>query len=109
MPSLNTEQFNPVTLSMPVQHKTLATRAGLGRIGKSVLLVTKEYGPAVRLGSVLTDADLRTGTPTDTSRCGNCRQCVDRCPARVVVGNNWQAGMARGGAEPGEAIIDEIE
>ncbi len=90
-----TEQFNPVTLSMPVQHKTIATRAGLGWIGKSALLVTKEYGPAVRLGSVLTDADLQTGTPTEVSRCGNCRQCVDRCPARAIVGDNWQVGMAR--------------
>ncbi|NLZ04777.1 MAG: epoxyqueuosine reductase [Phycisphaerae bacterium] len=90
-----TEQFNPVTLSMPVQHKTVATRAGLGWIGKSALLITKEYGPAVRLGSVLTDADLQTGTPMDASRCGTCRQCVDRCPARAIVGDNWQMGMAR--------------
>ncbi len=57
-----TNQFDPVKLSMPVQHKTVATRAGLGWIGKSALLITKEYGPAVRLGSVLTDADLETGT-----------------------------------------------
>jgi epoxyqueuosine reductase QueG len=89
-----TERFNPVTLSMPVQHKTIATRAGLGWIGKSALLVTKEYGPAVRLGSVLTDADLQTGTPTDDSHCGHCRRCVDRCPASAIVGNNWQVGMA---------------
>jgi epoxyqueuosine reductase QueG len=90
-----TGQFNSVTLSMPVQHKTIATRAGLGWIGKSALLVTKEYGPAVRLGSVLTDADLQPGTPIDTSNCGSCRQCVDRCPAQAIVGDNWQAGAPR--------------
>jgi epoxyqueuosine reductase len=90
-----TNQFNPVTLSMPVQHKTIATRAGLGWIGKSALLITKEYGPAVRLGSVLTDADLQTGTPMNESHCGSCRQCVDRCPARAIVGGDWQLGAPR--------------
>lgn len=89
------EHFNPVTLSMPVQHKTIATRAGLGWIGKSALLITKPFGPAVRLGSVLTDAELDTGTPVDESHCGTCRQCVDRCPAQAMVGANWQLGQSR--------------
>jgi epoxyqueuosine reductase len=89
------EHFDPVTLSMPVQHKTIATRAGLGWIGKSALLITKEYGPAVRLGSVLTDADLDTGTPINVSHCGLCRNCVDRCPAQAIVGDNWELGAPR--------------
>ena len=38
----------------PLPHKTVATRAGLGWIGKSRLLVTREYGSAVRLSSLLT-------------------------------------------------------
>ena len=95
-----TEHFDPVTLSAPVQHKTIATRAGLGWIGKSALLITKEYGPAVRLGSVFTDADLETGAPTNESHCGTCRNCVDRCPAQAIVGDNWQLGAPR------EAIYD---
>ena len=95
-----TDHFNPVTLSMPVQHKTVATRAGLGWIGKSALLVTKEYGPAVRLGSVLTDADVETGVPVNASHCGTCRNCVDRCPAQAIVGDNWQPSTSR------EAIYD---
>ncbi len=94
------DDFNPITLSMPIQHKTIATRAGLGWIGKSALLITKPYGPAVRLGSVLTDAELETGTPIDESHCGTCRQCVDRCPAQAIVGVNWQLG------QPREAIYD---
>ncbi|MHC4438824.1 MAG: 4Fe-4S double cluster binding domain-containing protein, partial [Planctomycetota bacterium] len=90
-----TEKFNARTLSMPVQHKTIATRAGLGWIGKSALLITEEYGPAVRLGSVLTDAEFEPGEPVDTSRCGNCRKCVDNCPANAINGHNWQVGNPR--------------
>ena len=95
-----TEHFNPVTLSTRLQHKTVATRAGLGWIGKSALLITKPYGPAVRLASVLTDADLETATPTDTASCGSCRCCADRCPAQAIAGRNWQLGIPR------EAIYD---
>lgn len=90
-----TDNFNIQTLSMPVQHKTIATRAGLGWIGKSALLITKEYGPAVRLGSIFTDAELQTGEPIDVSYCGDCNRCVEQCPAGAIAGINWCVGAKR--------------
>ena len=90
-----TGNFNIHTLSMPVQHKTIATRAGLGWIGKSALLITEKYGPAVRLGSVLTDAEFETNEPVDMSRCGDCKRCVECCPAGAIVGSNWTIGAPR--------------
>ncbi|UCC99513.1 MAG: epoxyqueuosine reductase [Phycisphaerales bacterium] len=90
-----TARLDKCTLSMPVQHKTIATRAGLGWVGKSALLITKEYGPAVRLSSVLTDADFTTGNPIDGSHCGDCRRCMDACPAQAIVGSHWRAGTPR--------------
>ena len=90
-----TEKFDAHTLSMPVQHKTIATRAGLGWIGKSALLITEEYGSAVRLGSVLTDAEFETGEPVNTSRCGDCYRCVECCPAGAIAGINWSVGAPR--------------
>lgn len=90
-----TDNFDTRTLSVPLQHKTIATRAGLGWIGKSALLITEEYGPAVRLGSVLTDAGLETSEPIVTSRCGKCCKCVDSCPAGAISGSNWSVGAAR--------------
>jgi epoxyqueuosine reductase len=95
-----TEKFDPATLSTRTQHKSIATRAGLGWIGKSALLITKEYGPAVRFGSVLTNAEFVTGESIDTSHCGDCRKCVDRCPAGAIVGHNWSVG------DPREAMYD---
>ena len=90
-----TAHFDERTLSMPIQHKTIATRAGLGWIGKSSLLITKQYGPAVRLSSVLTDAEFTIGDPVDASGCGDCHCCVDRCPAGAIVGRHWTAGAPR--------------
>lgn len=83
------------TLTTPLPHKTVATRAGLGWIGKSALLITKEYGPAVRLATVLTDAPLEAGTPVDGSHCGDCVECVLHCPAKAIFGENWKAGLER--------------
>jgi epoxyqueuosine reductase len=76
-------------------HKTAATKAGLGWIGKSALLITKKYGAAVRLATVLTDADLDLTNPIEQSMCGDCRECADHCPAKAIKGNNWQLGASR--------------
>lgn len=71
-------------------HKTVATRAGLGWIGKSALLVTPEYGPAVRLSSLLTDAPLDCAEPVVHSQCGNCTACADACPGKAITGELWE-------------------
>lgn len=76
-------------------HKTVATRAGLGWIGKCALLVTKEYGSAVRLSSLLTDAPLPAAEPVDESKCGACTACREACPGRAVSGRLWRVGMDR--------------
>ena len=90
-----TDDFDQVTLSTRIQHKTIATRAGLGWIGKSALLVTKEFGPAVRLATVLTDAEFEVGEPVGESQCGQCRICLEKCPAGAILGQNWNADIYR--------------
>jgi len=76
-------------------HKTVATKASLGWIGKSALLITKRYGAAIRLATVLTDAELDVADPVEQPMCGDCRDCVDHCPAKAIRGNNWQLGAPR--------------
>lgn len=76
-------------------HKTAATRAGLGWIGKTALFVSPEFGPRVRLATVFTDLALPTGTPVEVGRCGSCRLCVEACPAGAGVDVDWHAGMRR--------------
>ena len=57
----------------PFPHKTAATSAGLGWIGKTALFVSPRFGPAVRLATVFTDLDLPTGDAIVESRCEDCR------------------------------------
>ncbi len=83
------------TLRAAFQHKTAATRAGLGSIGKSGLLITPDFGPRVRLVTVFTDSPFPTGQPILEGRCGGCRLCVEACPAGAIRGPEWRAGMAR--------------
>jgi len=76
-------------------HKTAATRAGLGWIGKTGLFVSPEAGPKVRLATVFTDLPLDLGTPVTEGRCGSCRRCLDACPADAGRDVAWRAGMPR--------------
>lgn len=88
------------TLSTRLPHKTVATRAGLGWIGKCALLINKRFGSAIRLTTVLTDAPIVTGQAVNTSLCGNCTHCVDICPGHAPTGRDWQAGLPR------ESLVD---
>lgn len=90
-----TGDWSVATLRAPFQHKTAATLAGLGWIGKCALLVTPDFGPAVRWATVLTDAPLKTGMPIVESRCGDCTACVEVCPGKACTGQNWRQGMPR--------------
>lgn len=82
-------------LNTLLPHKTVATRAGLGWIGKNALLITPEYGSAVRLSSVLTDMPLSTDKPIDESKCGKCKRCVEACPAKALSGGMWNINSTR--------------
>lgn len=86
---------DPETCSAPFQHKTVATRAGLGWIGKAALLINRQYGSALRFSTVLTDAELPVGWPMNHSHCGDCRACADVCPGTAIKGVNWRVGMFR--------------
>jgi len=77
-------------------HKMASTRAGLGWIGKADLLITKKFGPRVRLASVLTNHRFRQlGEPVSKSKCGSCNICVERCPAQAANGKLWDTGVYR--------------
>ncbi|MBP7343053.1 MAG: 4Fe-4S double cluster binding domain-containing protein [Smithellaceae bacterium] len=84
------------TLRMPFSHKMAATRAGLGWIGKTDLLVSERFGPRLRLATLLTNhrfAEL--GVPITESRCGACAICLEACPAGAANGRLWNDATDR--------------
>lgn len=93
----------------PLPYKTVATRAGMGWIGKSCLLVTPEYGSAIRMSTLLTDAPLQCGTPIKHSKCGKCELCKKHCPADALTGTLWHEDIEREQLFLVEACVDIIK
>jgi epoxyqueuosine reductase len=87
--------IDPETHSTILPHKTVATKAGLGWIGKCALLVTEKFGSALRVTTVLTDGELNSAVPITVSRCGDCMICVDSCPGKAPSGKNWKPDLHR--------------
>lgn len=75
-------------------HKTAATRAGLGWIGRHCQLITRPFGSWVRLGTVFADLALPCGPPVEKNFCGKCRRCVEACPAQALTGSAWASRIA---------------
>lgn len=87
-------------------HKTAAVRAGLGWIGRNGLFVSLDYGPRVRLGTILTDMKLPVQNKVVDPDCGECRKCVESCPAMALTGNCWQEGCDRSHIVDAKACSD---
>jgi len=72
------------TLSLRIPLKPAAVIAGLGYQGKNTLLVTPNFGPRVRLISVLTTAELELDEPFTEDLCKYCQKCVIACPTKAL-------------------------
>ena len=74
--------MNDTALSIP-----MAIQAGLGEYGRHGLLITKEFGPRVRIGKVFTDLPLAHDKPIDfgvQNFCSICRECTKACPPNAI-------------------------
>jgi epoxyqueuosine reductase len=87
-------------------HKTAAIMAGLGWIGKNALFISRDYGPRVRLGTILTDMEFPVGNKFQSIGCGACRKCVEACPAMALTGRSWQEGCERSSIVDAKACSD---
>jgi epoxyqueuosine reductase len=74
-------EFNP-----EFSHRYAAVAAGIGRLGWSGNLLTREYGALVELGSVITSAVLGSDTPLADNEhpCDKCRVCSQVCPVKMI-------------------------
>jgi len=84
------------SLTYDISHKMVATRAGLGWIGKTDLLISKAFGPRLRLVTILLDLDPGCKLkPIEKSYCGDCVICVLKCPAKAASGLKWNVDTHR--------------
>lgn len=84
-------------------HKTVATLAGLGWIGRSALFISRRFGSAIRLTSIITSMELDYGEPIKKSLCGDCNLCVKACPAEALSGVLWDMETDR------DKLLDPIK
>lgn len=99
-PLAASERTDAVDIKGDFPHKTAATRAGLGWIGRHCQLITRPFGSWVRLGTVFTDMELPCGPAVEKNFCGTCTRCVEACPANALKGAAWRPGTPR------EEILD---
>lgn len=80
-------RFTPFTDNSPIPEVRAAVLAGLGYRGKHGLLIHPRYGSWVFIGEILSTVRFEPSVPRSTGGCGNCRLCVDACPANILGAN----------------------
>lgn len=89
-------QNNEVDLVAPFSFKYAAVNAGLGWIGKNDVVITKKYGPRVRLSAILIDEQFNYGQKILNSNCPDyCSKCVDICPYKALHNVHWDIDSLR--------------
>ncbi|MFZ4858273.1 MAG: hypothetical protein ACOYL3_17935 [Desulfuromonadaceae bacterium] len=76
-------------------HRLAAVQAGLGWVGKSSMLITPEYGPRVRLATILLADDVEADTPFAGNGCGSCSVCFDACQNNALKNVPWNQSVSR--------------
>jgi epoxyqueuosine reductase len=98
-PTVSDEEYDAAienNMTHEFSHKMAATRAGLGWIGKTDLFISKKFGPRIRMTTIITSKPINiSGKTIDESKCGNCRICVDACPAGAANGRLWNINVKR--------------
>jgi epoxyqueuosine reductase len=72
------------TDSAPILEREIASRAGLGWIGKNTNLINPSIGSAFLLAELFIDYPLQPDQPITHDRCGTCQRCLDACPTACI-------------------------
>ena len=64
----------------PILERDLASRAGLGWIGKNTTLINPQQGSFLFLAEILFAIELEVDPPFEGELCGSCTRCLEACP-----------------------------
>ena len=76
-----------VKIGRAIMMVPIAVDAGIGELGRNGVLITKEYGPRVRISIVTTSAPLIIDGTVDLGVdkfCQICKKCYRHCPTRAI-------------------------
>jgi epoxyqueuosine reductase QueG len=75
-----------------VLHVPIAVTAGLGEFARNGSIITRRFGPRVRLATVTTNVPLVPDQPIDIGvqdLCAICKKCAANCPAQCIPHARW--------------------
>ena len=67
-----------------IDFRQAAAICGLGRVGRSGSILTKEYGPLQRFSFIITNAPLQADPEMAAGICDDCLACARACPGRAI-------------------------
>ena len=74
----------------PFYHMPAMYLAGLGTLGLNCSILTPQFGPRVKVTSIITDCPLPANGPIGTDLCTRCGLCVENCPIGAIDGQGWK-------------------
>ena len=92
-PAAAVPAFIPIDMQAPkkgmrgeICWRRAGVRAGLGSYGENGLLVTPEFGSAIRISGLVTTAELQADSPLKQDTCDHCMRCAEACPVNALSG-----------------------
>ena len=69
-----------------ISFKHAAAEAGIGKLGKNTIFIHPEYGNTLRLGGIITTAELPVGRPKEYNKIcpASCSLCEKACPVGAL-------------------------
>lgn len=79
-------EFKAFVDTAPLPERELASRAGIGWVGKHTLIIHPRLGSYMFLGGIVMtiEADNPPGIEPVADHCGTCTRCIDACPTQAI-------------------------